>query len=164
MFNHTLRIGVVFTALTFPIPVWAGTVYLDGPIDSQIVDYTLAKLRPGDTLALNSQGGSLSDAHRLAKYIRANGIDTRVNSTGWCLSACVLVYASGVKRTAGPNALFLIHAVRNLDGPTKEGTSWFLDQLVGYGVSERVAYLPVFKDDEVPMNYVLAKYVGLVTD
>ena len=167
MFNHALKAAVVFTALVPLIPSisLAESVYLDGNIDSKIIDATLAKLSPRDTLVLNSQGGLVKDAYRLSEFVRANGIKTRVNSTGWCLSACVLIFAAGVERSAGKNALFLIHSARDENGkPTKDGTLWLLTKLVEYGVSERIAYLPVFEGDEMPINYVLAKFVGLVTD
>ena len=160
-----MRYTLAVLALLFPSYAFGETVYLDGDIDSKIIDVTLAKLSPHDTLVLNSQGGLVKDAYRLSEFVRANKIKTRVNSTGWCLSACVLIFAAGVERSAGKNALFLIHSARDENGkPTKDGTLWLLTQLMKYGVSERIAYLPVFNEDEMPINYVLAKYVGLVTD
>ena len=157
-------LAVVALAL-LPSSVWGKTVYLDGPIDSAIVDVTMQKLAAGDTLVLNSQGGSVKEAYRLSEFVRSRSIGTHVNSTGWCLSACVLVFSSGVKRTAGRQALWLIHSAKTREGvPSKDATLWLLTQMVKYGVSERIAYLPVFNDDEMPINYVLARYIGLVTD
>ena len=160
-----MRFLLALALLVFSTAAHAKTVYLDGPIDSKIIDYTIGRLSAGDTLVLNSQGGSVKEAYRLSEFVRSKKIETHVNSTGWCLSACVLIFSSGVKRTAGKQALWLIHSAKTGEGvPSKDATLWLLTQMVKYGVSERVAYLPVFNDEELPINYVLARYIGLVTD
>lgn len=49
-------------------------------------------------VVLNSPGGNLSEALRLASLIRGMHLDTRIRSGGFCSSACFFVFLAGDQR------------------------------------------------------------------
>lgn len=141
------------------------TVYFDGAVDKANVDYTIRHLKPGDTLAINTRGGDMREAHRLAKYIRDNGINTHANSTAQIQSMGVMIYSAGKKRTAGKNAQFFIHMMRNPDGSENfEATKSYFMWMRERGVDlERMQQLP-FIENTLVIDPNVARHIGLVTD
>ncbi len=141
------------------------TVYFDGPVDKANVDYTMKRLKPGDTLVINSRGGDGSEAFRLAEFVRQNRINTHVNSTGQVQSSAVMIYAAGVKRTADKNAQFHLHMFKDKQGGTDsmEDTKRYLQTLMRYGVNENLGKLPII-ENTMTLDPDMARYVGLVTD
>lgn len=71
-------------------------------------------------LHLHSPGGSVTDALSLSRQIRAAGISTRVPDNGYCASACPLVLAGGLYRSAGKQAFIGVHQAYAL--PTAVGS------------------------------------------
>jgi hypothetical protein len=69
----------------------------------------IRRLRPVG-LVIDSPGGSVYEARRLGRYLRANGLSTAVDKS--CLSACVDVLAGGVERYITPGAILGIHQSR----------------------------------------------------
>ena len=69
-----------------------------GEIDAGFADTVIGRLRRDKAIGLliNSPGGSLFEARRLGRYLRANGL--RVGVDGLCISACVDVLAGGIER------------------------------------------------------------------
>ena len=63
------------------------------------------------TIALNSPGGSVSDALEMGRLIRAKGFATEVEKDKICVSSCPLVFVGGAKRSAGANAIIGVHQV-----------------------------------------------------
>lgn len=61
-------------------------------------------------LVINSPGGSVFEARKLGRYLRANGLRAAVDR--YCASACVDVLAGGVERYVTPNAQLGIHQSR----------------------------------------------------
>lgn len=61
------------------------------------------------TVALNSSGGSLSDAMAIAELIREEGMATEVPDGALCASSCPLILAGGVTRKAGDKAAVGVH-------------------------------------------------------
>ncbi len=61
-------------------------------------------------LIINSPGGSVDEARKLGRYLRANGLRTAVDD--YCVSACIDVLAGGVERYATPNARLGVHQSR----------------------------------------------------
>lgn len=61
------------------------------------------------TVTLNSPGGVVEEAIRIGELLRARGYDTLVEGGAICASSCPLVFASGVGRTAAPNAAIGVH-------------------------------------------------------
>jgi hypothetical protein len=58
---------------------------------------------------LHSPGGRVGEALKMAEMIRARGLATHVPKGATCASACVLLLAGGIIRTADPSARIGIH-------------------------------------------------------
>ena len=71
----------------------------------QVIDQLRKEKAVG--LLISSPGGSLYEARRLGRYLRANGL--RVGVDGLCTSACVDVLAGGIERYVTVNAKLGIH-------------------------------------------------------
>ncbi|CUI78141.1 hypothetical protein [Cognatishimia activa] len=59
------------------------------------------------TLILNSPGGNVREARRMAETVMANGISTHVANE--CSASCLLVFMAGQQRTLGPGAQLGFH-------------------------------------------------------
>lgn len=76
---------------------------------------------------LDSIGGDVQSSIDIAHRLRAAGSHTYVASGAKCFSACTVIYQGGVERTAGEDALFLLHyAVQVSDDPNhaRVGSVW----------------------------------------
>jgi len=84
-------------------------VSVNGEIGDGFADTVIGRLRRDKAVGLliNSPGGSLYEARRLGRYLRANGL--RVGVDGLCTSACVDVLAGGIERYVTSNAKLGIH-------------------------------------------------------
>jgi hypothetical protein len=60
---------------------------------------------------LNSEGGNVFEAERLAEVIHGEGGVVIVPDGAVCASACFLLFAAGRNRVAGPTALIGVHSV-----------------------------------------------------
>ncbi|MGF6178944.1 hypothetical protein [Ensifer sp. 4252] len=74
------------------------------------------------TVALNSPGGSVSDALAISKLIREKGLNTKVAQRALCASSCPIVLAGGVERLAEKDAVVGVHQLFSGgdDRPTAE--------------------------------------------
>lgn len=61
------------------------------------------------TLYLNSAGGLVDEALKIGAFVRAVGVETRLGRQATCASACVLVFAGGVIRSADETARIIVH-------------------------------------------------------
>lgn len=90
-----------------------GTLNAEGSIDQGSAARLEAELdalgSQVHTISLNSPGGSLDDAIRMAELIRERGIATRVKDGAICASSCPLLMAGGVTREAGLKAAVAVH-------------------------------------------------------
>ncbi|MGQ9660036.1 MAG: hypothetical protein ACUVT0_08115 [Thermochromatium sp.] len=68
------------------------------------------RLRKAIGLVINSPGGSVDEARKLGRYLRANGLRTAVDD--YCASACIDVLAGGVERYATQGARIGVHQSR----------------------------------------------------
>src|SRR3990167_7003552 len=134
---------------------------LDGFIDKARVDWVMSQAKKGDRVVINSGGGSLAEADRLADFIRNNGIDTHVFSTGQAHSAAALVFASGNRRTAGKNAQFMIHPATEQGALQPAGIAYLQNRLVNFGVPGTPDFIKAEKGDWV-IDYDGAKGINLV--
>ena len=84
-------------------------VSVNGEIGDGFADTVIGRLRRDKAVGLliNSPGGSLYEARRLGRYLRANGL--RVGVDGLCTSACVDVLAGGIERYVTRDAKLGIH-------------------------------------------------------
>ncbi|WP_410217257.1 hypothetical protein [Paracoccus sp. (in: a-proteobacteria)] len=70
----------------------------------------LEQNRPTETqVALDSSGGSVSDALAIGRTIRAAGYDTQVENGAVCLSACPYILAGGAARQVKPGGVVGVH-------------------------------------------------------
>jgi hypothetical protein len=60
---------------------------------------------------IDSPGGNVFEAEKLAGLIEKSGITVAVPSNGQCSSACFLLFAAASHRMAAPNALIGVHSV-----------------------------------------------------
>lgn len=61
------------------------------------------------TLFLNSAGGLVSEALLIGNWLRDSGFETRLDRNSRCASACVLIFAGGIIRTAHPSSTIIVH-------------------------------------------------------
>lgn len=83
-----------------------------GDITDGLADGIIAEMRRrrATGLIIESSGGSVYEARRLGRFLRANGMRTAADKV--CLSACVDVLAGGVERYVTPGARLGIHRSR----------------------------------------------------
>ena len=137
-------------------------VPLDGIIDRARVDWVISNLKSGDRLVINSPGGSLVEANRLADYVRNNKINTHVFSTGKAHSAASLVFSAGVKRTAGKRAQFMFHpGYARDDEEKKAGIAFFQNRLIQFGVMGTKDFIRAQTGDWV-IDYDTARGINLI--
>jgi len=72
------------------------------------------KAKKPKKMILNSYGGDLPSAGRLARYIHENNISTYVSEISVCKSACVILFLAGKERLC--EGKLSVHQIR----PTKE--------------------------------------------
>jgi len=92
------------------------------------------------SLVLNSKGGRILEARRLARIVRDRNLDTYVESQ--CVSACTYVFLAGRDRAATPNARFGFHQ------PTFPG----LDANAQRGVTQDM--LDVYRSAGLPEQFI----------
>lgn len=82
---------------------------VDGEITDGYANEVIAAIRKrrASGLIIQSQGGSVYEARKLGRFLRANGLSAAVDEL--CLSACVEVLAGGVARYVTPGARLGIH-------------------------------------------------------
>jgi len=68
----------------------------------------LIEARKARVVHLNSPGGSMNEAYRLAVLIRRRGLETYVSDK--CYSACTLAFAAGKRRWVSEEANFIFHS------------------------------------------------------
>ena len=123
-------------------PTGSGRVLLDGQITEGDAERLiraqqqsmLSLGRPLRTLELNSPGGSIAEAVRLAQLVELFRLDTWVVSEGNCMSSCFILFIAGNSRSAlghlegdRPTRAIGVHrptfseaALRTVDVPTFE--------------------------------------------
>lgn len=100
--------------MTFEL-VGGGKLVATGTITPGISEAFAAEVaRRGDyikTVALNSPGGSVSDALAMGRLIREKKFATEVEAGKYCASSCPLMFFGGVERRAGDKAAIGVHQV-----------------------------------------------------
>ncbi|CAM3089474.1 hypothetical protein PANO111632_02505 [Paracoccus nototheniae] len=90
-----------------------GTLQMSGQIapgDADRFAEWLERTRPEVTaVALDSSGGSVSDALAIGRTIRAAGYDTTVQDGAVCMSACPYMLAGGVGRAVANGGVVGVH-------------------------------------------------------
>lgn len=100
--------------MTFEL-VGGGKLVATGTITPGISEAFAAEVaRRGDyikSVALNSPGGSVSDALAMGRLIREKKFATEVEAGKYCASSCPLMFFGGVERRAGGKAAIGVHQV-----------------------------------------------------
>jgi hypothetical protein len=75
-------------------------VILTGSIETEELDEMLEvmKTKKPNQMILDTYGGNIRSAERLAQYIYENNISTYVSEVAVCKSACVILFLAGKKR------------------------------------------------------------------
>ena len=73
---------------------------------------------------LNSGGGHVEEAIKIGTLIRAKGYETRLAQNATCASACVLIFAGGIIRSADQSSKIGLHMTSSIynDATTKNVT------------------------------------------
>lgn len=88
------------------------TFYFEGAVTEDLY-YELRDYHPDiKHLELNSYGGLVEAAYKIAALVREKQLTTNVRKDAKCASACTLIFQAGVKRTAHPAVRFLYHGAR----------------------------------------------------
>lgn len=78
-------------------------LYLNGEIhqgDSEQLASILSKTKRARSLTVNTLGGDVREALRIAELVRGSRIDVQVAKSGRCVSACFFIYLEGYSRNA----------------------------------------------------------------
>jgi hypothetical protein len=93
-------------------------------------------------LRLDSPGGSLAEAIKLADLVRRAKLPTVVAAGSRCVSACFVVFAAGIEKFADYDALIGIHGVSDKFGretPQTGAATIAMARIVsGFGVPPRI--------------------------
>jgi hypothetical protein len=116
--------------MTFEL-VGGGRLMASGTITPGISENFAAEAeRHGEyikTVVLNSPGGSVTDALAMGQLIRKKKFATEVEAGKYCVSSCPLVFAGGVVRRAGDQAMIGVHQVAAMrtaaNGPPRDEMS-----------------------------------------
>jgi hypothetical protein len=111
------------------------SLFLDGVIDMELIfeldQFAEAPIR---YLYLNSTGGKVDNAFRVAEFIRENQITTVLRPGAQCMSACTLLFQAGQQRIAHPSATLMYHSTRFLQ--QSQETRNFVRQCVRHPTPE----------------------------
>jgi len=151
-----LRVFFVLFLLLFPLSACAsehpstiviggepGVVYIYGRIDPALVERVIT-LDPTKIkrIELNSVGGKLFAAFKIAEFIRKNNLKTYVGEYQICASACTVIFQAGIIRVAHETATFMYHYAFDRTGPKRKklvpnikSTHLMFRKLIKYGIS-----------------------------
>lgn len=144
--------------------------HIDGQITKNTWERFSTRMKvniPLKTVVLNSQGGYTYYAKLIAKIIRLNRMTTKIEEKKICMSACVLIFQSGVRRIADVEAVFMLHpttiTIKKVRVPDKNGTNVFYGLLMHYGM-KRWALREVRKNGDTYFNARSAEIFGIATE
>lgn len=118
-----VRLAAALAAISMSLPAEAAkfatpndrSIVVTGRIDQGDEAYflsSLSRLRRGGTIEvdLNSPGGSVLAAMKIADIVHRAGLTTRVPYRAICASACVLLFAAGASRMADAESTIAVHS------------------------------------------------------
>lgn len=112
----------------------------DGDVD-RLLSATMSTRQPRKVLALNSPGGNVLSAERLAAAIRRFDISVLVGANSTCASACFLLFAAAPSKAYMPGAMIGVHSASLNDEEnlaTLGLTTAMARDAAGYGVPPAV--------------------------
>ena len=146
MYFRSIIIGLIVALFIMPVNAFdrvqstvvvsgdPSVFYIDGVIDKDLWFnfYDRVKLGKIRTVELNSVGGYVIYAEEIAKLIRERRITTKVRNGAICLSACVLIFQSGIRRIAHKTAVFMIHSVKIEHDGFLVSDTWSTNRFFGW--------------------------------
>lgn len=168
-----LSLSITFNtwAATFAIGE-TGSLNLSGEIrpgDAERAVQTILAIAPiarniyllPQTLTINSSGGEISEAIRIASLVKAAHMDVQVLSRGRgvCASSCFLVYLAGQERNASGIDTIKREGANNTLGPVGVHRPYFQTTVGGPGATKKqedlMATMTVFlQQARVPQNLI----------
>ena len=106
------------------------------------------------TVALDSPGGSVSDALEVGRNLRQIGVDTQLKDGAICLSACPYMFVGGVMRTVANDARLGVH--QHSFGESTILPAFLATQDIQSGQAEVLAHLDAMGIDLRIMGPALA--------
>lgn len=122
----------------------------DAPRIQKLIEEAIP--RP-ETLILQSPGGVVSEALALGRFIRQDGINTRMLSGEFCYSACPYILVSGVTRTIEDGAQVGVH--QHYFGESTLLPASFAVEDIQAGQGEVMIYLDEMGIDPLVMVHAL---------
>jgi hypothetical protein len=107
-----------------------------------------------ETLILQSPGGSVHDALELGRYIRTQGLGTRMLAGEFCFSACPYLLAAGVTREIADDASVGVH--QHYFGENSFLPAAFAVEDIQRGQGEVMTYLDAMGIDPLVMQHALS--------
>ncbi len=108
--NSVVWVAIVVVAFWFSPSTRAADVYIEknklyltGGIrqgDAERLVSLISQVKIVKTLMINSPGGDLTEAMRLAEIVKNAHIDVYIGKGGYCVSACFFVFLEGYSRVA----------------------------------------------------------------
>jgi hypothetical protein len=130
-----------------PLDLHAVLILVRGPIipgDLERFDNFLGRMPDTDRiigLGLDSQGGNVFEAEKMAGAIRRMDTSILVGAGDECSSACFLLFAAGSRRFTGPDALIGVHSVSENGEETRDAmtlTTAMARDLADLGVPDAI--------------------------
>lgn len=144
------------------------SIYYSGPVKpgdaqrlAELLAASEATRRPFLGIFLNSPGGSIKEALRMAHDIRASGHTTAVSSNYECASACFLLVAAGREKMIFRGARIGVHSAADKGIETPEAAAATLtmareaaqlgvpDSVIGHMVATRASSMQWLTRDEL---------------
>lgn len=127
----------------------ATIIALSGDIEDGDADGTEALIKTTNddgrlvaAMRLDSLGGSLAEATKLAEFVRRAKLPTLVASRARCASACFIVFAAGIEKYASALAAIGVHGVSDRFGhqsdQTRKATLAMARLATSFGVPARI--------------------------
>jgi hypothetical protein len=124
--RHSLRAAIIAatwfagmackSSLALTLAGGVRELILTGPIEAGDADKIVAAVRgrrsPPPVFAIDSPGGSVVESIRIAQVVKKLAVSVTVLHGGQCASACFMVFAAGVGRSAMPAELMSPEAKR----------------------------------------------------
>ena len=124
-----------------------GYYMLVGKIELNTIGTLADHVKQGDTLMLNSNGGSVEGALKIAKLVVFKGLKVGIPADAVCSSACTIIFVASTKKYAYSRHQIKVHApyhVQNgmkvlTDRTSPDAVAISSMAMVGNGLNLRVA-------------------------
>jgi len=149
------------TAQAANIRATGTNVVLTGEIEAN--DYAVfvgTVLPETKTVYLNSPGGHLAPALKIAMTVKERDYETVVENNGLCASACAVIWLSGKLRRMLPGSRIGLHSARAKEDPTLTRSDFGTTQMTNYLLSLGPYYVPetiisfIEKTEPKAMRYI----------